>query len=68
MRGGRDDARSCFLMTAADQLRLSQELTGSAVLAGVTLLLSHRDHGYPSGEASHHGYKASLAAGDNTSY
>ena len=42
--GGRDDSRSCFLVTAAGLLGLGQGLTGSAVPAGVTLLLSHRDH------------------------
>ena len=50
-RGGWGDPRSCFLVTAAGPLRSGQDLTGSAVLASVALLLSHRDH-EPSCEAS----------------
>ena len=38
-----DDPRSCFLVTGAGPLRSSQDLTCSAVLAGVAVLLSHRD-------------------------
>ena len=39
-----DDPRSCFLVTGPGPLRLGQDLTCSVVLAGVALLLSHRDH------------------------
>jgi hypothetical protein len=43
---------SCFLVAGAAQLKLVQDLTCSAVLAGVALLLSHRDH-EPSCGVSH---------------
>ena len=39
-----DDSRPCFLVTGIGLLRLGQDHTGSAVLAGVALLLSHRHH------------------------
>ena len=39
-----NDPRSCFLVTEAGPLRFGQDLSCSAVLAGVALLLSHRDH------------------------
>ena len=42
MGGGRDESRSCFLVTAGRPLRFSRDLTGSAVLAGVALLPSDR--------------------------
>lgn len=35
---------ACFLVTGAEPLRLRQDLTGSAALADVALLLWHRDH------------------------
>jgi hypothetical protein len=49
-----DDPRSCVLVTGAGPLRLGQDLTCSAVLAGVALLLSHCGH-EPSCEASDDG-------------
>ena len=39
-----DDPRSCFVVTGAAPPRSDQDLICSAVLAGVALLLSHRDH------------------------
>ena len=57
--------RSCFLVTGA-AAGLDQDLTCSAVLPGVALLLSHRDH-EPSCEASDEGQEPSLAAGDDAS-
>jgi hypothetical protein len=58
-----DGPGSCFLVTGAGPLRLGQDLTCSAVRAGVALLLPHRDH-EPSCEASDDGSETSLAAGD----
>jgi hypothetical protein len=59
-----DDLRACFLVAGAGPLRLGQDLTCSAVLAGVALLLAHRDH-EPSCEASDDGQEPPLAAGDD---
>ena len=53
-REARDGHRSCILVAGAGPLRSGQDLTGSAVLAGAALLLSHRDH-EPSCEASDDG-------------
>ena len=55
--------RFCFLVTGAGPLRLGQDLTCSAIWAGVALLLSHRDHESSCG-ASDDGSETSLAAGD----
>jgi hypothetical protein len=43
-RAGLGGSTVGFLVTGAGPLRLGQDLTCSAVLAGVALLLSHRDH------------------------
>jgi hypothetical protein len=45
---------SCFPVSGAGPLKSGQDLTGSAALADIALLLSHRDH-EPSCHASHDG-------------